>query len=178
VHNAGSEFRAGAKKYYSAAASTPVITKSLANIYVADRDWYLSAMSWESGVLSWYTTNCLAVSASEDGETLYMRALKGKDQLQKWSLDGKLIWSSPIQLNDVEGDRSLRYTAPPVEKKGKVYTVSCWGTLYCVDSKTGKVLWQYQVTPQLAVMSSPVVDDNGIVYVSGMDGTVTAVIGK
>lgn len=177
THNAGSDIRKAAKKYYSAAASSPVITKSLANLFIADRDWYLSAMNLETGILSWYTTNCLAASASEDGDSLYIRTLKGEGQLQKWTLEGNIIWISPIWLNQFDAARALRYTVPPVEKNGKVYAVSCWGTLYCVDSKDGKILWQYQVTPMLAVMSAPVIDDFGTVYVTAMDGTVTAITG-
>ncbi len=176
VHNAGSEIRKAAKKYYSAAASSPVITKSLADFYITDRDWYLNAMNLETGILSWYTTNCLAVSASEDGEFLYVRTLRGESQLQKWTLEGKFVWACPIWLNQFDAARALRYTVAPVEKNGKVYVVSCWGTLYCVDSKDGKILWQYQITPQLAVMSAPTVDDFGTVYVTAMDGTVTAIV--
>ena len=92
-------------------------------------------------------------------------------------MDGTLVWECPIKLNATDGGRALRYTAPATEKNDKVYTVSCWGTLYCIDANSGKVLWQYQITPQLAVMSSPVVDDTGTVYVTAMDGTVTAVTG-
>ena len=173
---AGSSIRPAAKAYYSAGDCTPVVTES-GRLFVADRDWYLSELDPADGALSRYTTNCLAVAASEKGDSLLIRTYRSGDgNLEKWTLNGTCLWTSPIKLNASDALRSVRFPIPAVEKNGKVYAVSCWGTLYCVNGTDGTVLWQYQITPQLPVITVPAVDDNGVVYVTAMNGTVTAVM--
>ena len=174
---AGSTIRPGAKEYFSPADCSPVVSISSGCIFLSDRDWYLSRINSGDGSLSWYTTNCVAITTGDNGRSLLVRLLKNAaGHLRKIAADGSEIWTSPIYLNGTDtGRSSLRYTCPPMEKNGLVYAVSCWGTLYCVDGKDGKVQWQYQVTPQLPVMSVPEADDSGICYVSAMDGTITAI---
>jgi outer membrane protein assembly factor BamB len=50
------------------------------------------------------------------------------------------------------------------------------GLVSAVDAATGRVRWQYQATPQLYVLSR-VAMSQGVAYVSGMDGSVTALAG-
>lgn len=172
---AGSTVRPAAKQYYSAADSDIWIGRDQ-KIYVSDRDWYLSQIQPDSGTLGWYTTNTLAISLGDKNKYLYVRNLRGEaGELEKWSLEGEKLWTSPIKLNMMGQGRALRYSVSPLEKDGKVYAVSCWGTLYCVEDETGKELWQYQLTPQLPVLATPAVDESGVVYAAAMDGTLTAV---
>jgi outer membrane protein assembly factor BamB len=175
---AGSTIRPVAKQYYSAADSNVWIGRNQ-QLYVSDRDWYLSQLQPDTGTLGWYTTNTLSISLGDGNKYLYSRNLRGDaGELQKWTLDGENLWTANVKLNMMGQGRALRYTISPLEKDGKVYAVSCWGTLYCVDDETGKELWQYQLTPQLPVLAVPAVDESGIVYAAAMDGTLTAVKGN
>jgi outer membrane protein assembly factor BamB len=169
---AGVTSKTAAKEYYSAADCPPVISRNTSLVYFADRDFRLSAIDILSGVVSWSTTNCTGVGISRNQDALYLRKYGGDAQLEKVKLDGSSIWSAPVKLNQ----SPMRFPTAPIEKDGVVYVCSCLGTLYAVDAKDGRILWQYQVTPELYVMNSVNAAD-GIVFVSAMDGTLTA-IGK
>ncbi len=45
------------------------------------------------------------------------------------------------------------------------------------NARDGKLLWKYQATPLLYVFDQVTVAD-GVVYVSGMDGSITALKAK
>jgi outer membrane protein assembly factor BamB len=167
---AGAASKTAAKEYYSAADCPPVISRNTSLVFFTDRDFRLSAIDILSGSVSWSTTNCVGVGISRAQDALYLRKFGGDAQLEKVNLDGTSIWSAPVKLN-----RSpMRFPTAPVEKDGVVYVCSCEGTLYAVDAKEGRILWQYQVTPGLYIMNSVNATD-GIVYVSAMDGTLTAI---
>ncbi|MDI6784211.1 MAG: PQQ-binding-like beta-propeller repeat protein [bacterium] len=167
---AGSASRTAAKEYYSAADCPPVVSRNTTLVYFADRDFRISAIDIQSGVISWSTTNCVGVGISRAQEALYLRKYSGDAQLEKVKLDGTTLWTSPVQLNRPP----RRFPTAPIEKDGVVYVCSCEGLLYAVDAKDGRILWQYQVTPGLYIMNSVTAAD-GIVYVSAMDGTITAI---
>ena len=61
----------------------------------------------------------------------------------------------------------------PAEKNGVVYSTTGTGLVMAFDAKDGRKLWEYQVTPKLYVFSDPVPVE-GKVYMTGMDGSVTA----
>jgi outer membrane protein assembly factor BamB len=54
-----------------------------------------------------------------------------------------------------------------------VFSNTATGTVIALDAGTGKQLWSYQCTPRLYVFSDPVADGERV-YVTGMDGSVTA----
>ena len=167
---AGSASKTAAKEYYSAADCPPVISRNTSLVYFADRDFRISAIDIQSGAISWSTTNCVGVGISRAQDALYLRKYSGDNQLEKVKLDGTSLWTSAVKLN-----RSpMRFPTAPIEKDGVVYVCSCDGLLYAVDAKDGRILWQYQVTPGLYIMNSVNAAD-GIVYVSAMDGTITAI---
>jgi eukaryotic-like serine/threonine-protein kinase len=170
TQTAGAASKTAAKEYYSAADCPPVISRNTSLVYFADRDFRLSAIDILSGAISWSTTNCTGVGISRNQDALYLRKYSGDAQLEKLKLDGTNIWSAPVKLNQ----SPMRFPTAPIEKDGVVYVCSCLGTLYAVDAKDGRILWQYQVTPELYVMNSVNATD-GIVYVSAMDGTLTAI---
>ncbi|MFB3896147.1 MAG: PQQ-binding-like beta-propeller repeat protein [bacterium] len=167
---AGAASKTAAKDYYSAADCPPVISRNTSLVYFADRDFRLSAIDIQSGAVSWSTTNCTGVGISRNQDALYLRKYAGDAQLEKLKLDGTNIWSAPVKLNQ----SPMRFPTAPIEKDGIVYVCSCLGTLYAIDAKDGRILWQYRVTPELYVMNSVNAAD-GIVYVSAMDGTLTAI---
>ena len=54
-----------------------------------------------------------------------------------------------------------------------VFSASATGRIIALNAADGKQLWEYQATPKLYVFSDPVPGE-GRVYVTGMDGSVTA----
>jgi outer membrane protein assembly factor BamB len=55
-----------------------------------------------------------------------------------------------------------------------VYAVSRLGLVQAFNASDGALLWKYQATPLLYVLSEAEVS-GGAVYVTGMDGSVTAI---
>ena len=132
-------------------------------MFVADRDSQLGIMDAASGVLVSTRSGCVAVGLSGDGQAVYQRRPDGS--LLKMSLDGTTVWSSSAALDAVP--------AAPVEMDGAVYAVSKLGLVQAFSALDGSLLWRYQATPMLYVLSEAEAAD-GAVYVAGMDGSVTA----
>ena len=101
------------------------------------------------------------VSAAPDGGVC-LRKTKG---VCKLDATGATAWETEVETGFL----------PTVvaSENGKALVLSDRGLLSCLDDETGNVIWQYQVTPKLWTMSSPCVHE-GAVYVSAMDGSVTA----
>ena len=160
----GSEVRPGAKQYYSPADCGPVASGG--KVFVADRDFYLTIVDAATGQPTQFLPDVVAPWLSEDGRAVYLRKGSG---LAKIGLDGNEIWKAPAETETVPG--------APVEKDGVVYLVSRLGLLQAYNASDGSPLWKYQITPLMHVLSEPEIAD-GIAYVSGMDGTVTAIRSK
>jgi outer membrane protein assembly factor BamB len=109
---------------------------------------------------------CGGVGLSEDGRFVYLRRADGR--LTKIDPQGKVIWESQVPTGYVP--------TAPTEQGGMVGVCSGVGLVSAVDAATGRVRWQYQATPQLYVLSRVTVSQ-GVAYVSGMDGSVTALTG-
>ena len=161
----GSATQPGAKRYYSPADCGPVASSG--KVFVADRDSQLSIIDAASGAVTKSENECVAVGISEDGKAVYER--KPGAGLSKIDLDGNQIWMADADAGSVP--------AAPVEKDGVVYVVSNLGLVQAFNAADGKLLWEYRATPLLYVLSEVEVAD-GVVYVSGMDGTVTAIKAK
>ncbi len=149
--------------YYGPADNGPVVSGD--TLFIADRGYKAARYSASDGsFLGKVSESCSGVALSEDRQAVYLRGVS--DPLKKISLDGKEIWSCSI----VPG----RMPVSPTEKDGILYVCTNSGRLHAFDAKTGTEKWQYQVTPQLYVMSAVTVND-GVVFTTGMDGVVTAV---
>lgn len=110
--------------------------------------------------------DCAAVSAiasSADGEYLYLRCTD--DHLRKIKPDGSLVWDAAVQLGSIP--------VAPVEHDGVVVACSDRGLVSWVEASTGRVLGSYQATPGAFVMAPLVVDEEGVCWVGGMDGSLT-----
>lgn len=161
----GSATQPGAKRYYSPADCGPVASSG--KVFVADRNSQLSIIDAAAGTVTKSENECVAIGISEDGKAVYER--KPGVGLSKIDLDGNQIWKADADAGSVP--------AAPVEKDGVVYVVSNLGLVQAFNAADGKPLWTYRATPLLYVMSEVEVAD-GVVYVSGMDGTVTAIKAK
>jgi len=147
--------------YYGPADNGPLATRN--KVYIADRGYvagvYLPDGTYEKTI----SKKCSAIGFSEDKKSLYLRGTS--QPLTKIDLDGNVLWESSEVLG--------RFPVSPLEKDGKVFVCSNRGRFSALDARSGKVLWQYQVTPKLYVMSGPSVHE-GVVFTTGMDGYITA----
>lgn len=156
--------RTAAVRYYSPADNGPVVAGG--KVFIADRDSKLGIMDAVTGEMLGNASGPVAVGIAEDAKAVYVRKANAVGKLD---LDGKEIWSVEAAADSVP--------ASPVEKDGVVYVVSRLGLVQALDAKDGNLLWTYQATPLLYVLDQVTVVD-GVVYVSGMDGSVTAIKAK
>jgi outer membrane protein assembly factor BamB len=131
---------------------------------VADRNYLLSVFDPETGAVLGSQKKIAAIGASEDGKYGYVRQTDGL--LIKIDPAGQPVWQVDARLGSVP--------AAPTEKNGMVYVSSDKGLISAVSAQDGRVVWQYQASPQLYVMSS-VASDGTNAYVTSFDGTLTAI---
>lgn len=155
----------GVARYYSPADAGPVVAGG--KVWVADRMYRLTLLDAVTGSVLGSQTGVSSVGLSERGDAVYLRGTDG--YLRKVTPDGAEIWRVPARTGAVP-------TAPQ-EADGVVYTVSGTGRLLALDAGTGTLLWEYQVTPRLYVFADPVAA-GGVVYLPGMDGSLTALRGR
>lgn len=159
---AGSATVKAAHRYFSPADCGPVVVGN--RVFIADRNYQCAVIDVQTGERVKVLDKVSGVGVSQDGQFVYLRKTDGN--LVKADADGNELWKAPTQMGYV--------AASTTEQNGIVYVCSGIGLVSAVSASDGKILWQYQATPQLYVFST-VTADNGVVYVSGMDGSVTAV---
>ncbi len=151
-----------AKRYYSPADAGPVVAEE--KVFVADRDYMLTIINAETGERIDARKGVAATGLSEDGKFVYLRKTDGN--LGKIDTAGNSIWTVPCKMG---------YLPPaPTEKDGVVYVASSLGLVSAISAQDGKIIWQYQASPQLFVMSS-VTSDGKRAYVTSFDGMLTAI---
>ena len=161
----GSRTATAAKRYYSAADATPHLAGG--KLFIADRKYVLTVYDASSGRVLSSREGVAATGVSEDGKAIYLRQVSG--ELVKMDTEGNVLWSVDAGLNAVP--------AAPVEKSGVVYVCSAGGTVSAISARYGEVLWRYQASPGLFVMSS-VASDGTAAFVSTFGGRLTAVSRK
>jgi outer membrane protein assembly factor BamB/predicted phosphodiesterase len=152
----------GARQYYSPADCGPVVCGN--RLHVADRKYHLSVMDTATGELVSSRQEVSGVGLSEDGQSVYLRTTKAG--LVKLDMGGNEVWTAEVPLGTI--------AAAPVEGGGIVYSVSTLGMTSAVEAATGKVLWSFRTLPGFYAMADAAAQD-GVVYVAGMDGSVTAI---
>ena len=149
-----------AKKYYSPADANPI---SVGNqLFIADRGYRLGVTNADSPNMKEIASQTSAVALSSDKSTLFLR--KTDNKLQKIKLTGENIWTIDIDAG--------RFPISPTVKDNIVLICSNCGLLSAVNETNGSILWQYQITPQLYVMSEISVDEDSV-FITGMDGSIT-----
>ena len=156
--------KTAAHRYYSPADNGPVVSNG--KVFIADRNYDLGVMDAQTGEMLGNIASCAAVGLAEDGNSVYMRRTA---ELIKLDKDGKEIWKTAAETDVIP--------ASPVEKDGVLYAASKLGLVQAYKASDGSPLWKYQATPMLFVLDQVTVAD-GVVYVSGMDGSVTALKAK
>lgn len=158
----GSRVVKGAKRYYSPADAMPVVAEG--KVMITDRNMMLSILDAETGEPAGSMTGVSATGISEDGQHVYLRKTNG--ELAKVDSSGKEIWRVAALLGAIP--------TAPTEKNGVVYVCSGKGVVSAIAADNGKILWQYQASPQLYVMGS-VVSDGTHAYLTSFDGSLTAI---
>lgn len=137
-------------------------------LYALDRD----------GVLQWSETvdsmRASGVAAASDG-SLY---INGGGRSHHFDSDGTSLWESDPDL--------VSNLLPALASQGIVYSGTAEGLISAIDAETGDLLWSYQTgenpdydptnihDPQYGVVSAPVIDSNGTVYMGAVDGKMVA----
>ncbi len=160
----GCTTKTAAVRYYSPSDNGPVVAGG--KVFIADRDSKLGIMDAATGEMLGNAAGPVAVGIAENSGAVYVRKA---NRVAKLDLNGNEIWEVEAAVDSVP--------ASPIEKDGVVYVVSRLGLVQALDAADGKLLWKYQATPQLYVFDQVTVAD-GVVYVSGMDGSVTAIKAK
>lgn len=151
-----------AKRYYSPGDAMPVVAGG--KVFAADRRYNLTILDAVTGERLGTQEGVAAAGLSEDGQYIYLRKTTGN--LVKMDADQNVIWEVEAELNALP--------IAPVEKSGIVYVASAQGKVSAVSARFGRILWQYQASPQLFVMAG--VGSDGVnAYVPAFDGHLTAI---
>jgi outer membrane protein assembly factor BamB len=133
-------------------------------LMIADRNMMLTILNAETGEPAGSLKGVSATGLSEDGKFIYLRKTNGN--VARIDSSGKEIWSVPAHVGAIP--------TAPMEKNGVVYVSSGKGIVSAIAAENGNILWQYQGSPQLFVMSS-VACDGGNAYLTAFDGSLTAI---
>jgi outer membrane protein assembly factor BamB len=158
----GSRIAKGAKRYYSPADAMPVVAEG--KLMIADRNMMLSILNAETGEPFSAVKGVSATGLSEDGKFAYLRKTNG--DVAKVDSSGKEIWSVRAHVGAIP--------TAPTEKHGVVYVSSGKGIVSAIAADSGKLLWEYQGSPQLYVMCSVACDGENA-YLTAFDGSLTAI---
>lgn len=107
-----------------------------------------------------------------------------KDMVRALDLKtGKDLWTYTYDDKSKPNHGFARAT--PTVEAGKVYTVSRFGIVHCLDEQTGKVIWRKDVVaefkgilPRWEMAWSPMTDGDKLIVVPGGDGAAVATLNK
>lgn len=135
-------------------------------IYFTTKDGYLYSLH-TNGELDWRLEIGESVSSpAVSWDQLYVGTghLGGTGKMLAYKTDKTLLWET-----EVDGP----VQSSPVVADGKVYfaTNDLQGTVYCLDTTDGGVVWSYKPSPESYILSSPAVAD-GEVYIASENGHI------
>jgi outer membrane protein assembly factor BamB len=153
-------------QYYAPADCGPATVGD--TLFACDRGYFLGRFD-RAGVQGPRVDEGIAgIAADPDGQYIYARSKD--DRVCKFNGAGERLWDRALPAG--------RFPIPPTPAGDAVYVCSNKGLLSVLDAADGRLRWQYQVTPGFYVMAPVTVDDAGVCYVAGMDGTVTALTAR
>lgn len=150
-------------RYYGPADCGPVLLGE--KLFVCDRGYQVGTYAADGKLAAKIEGKISAITASADGKTLFARGLE--DHVFAFGPAGDKRWQADVAAG--------RFPAPPTVVGERIYVCGNTGLLSMLDAANGKVLASYQTTPGFYVMAPVAVDDAGVCYVAGMDGSLTAV---
>lgn len=139
------------KGIYGSYASTPVIVNGVA--YSQDLESNVEALDLETGDVIW-SHEFKSPSHGPNGLTVAEGRVYGTTAESAFALDqesGDEIWETPLEgavdiAPAAEGGKVYASTVP--ETPQSIYEAGAVGTLYALDAKTGKKLWEFATVPK------------------------------
>jgi outer membrane protein assembly factor BamB len=136
---------------YGSYASTPVIINGV--IYSQDLESNVSAIDLESGDVIW-ETKLESPSHGPNGLAVAEGHVYGATNAGAFALDqktGKELWSTqlggPVDMAPGVNEGKVYVSTVP-ENTSSEYEAGAVGTLWAMDGKTGKKLWQFDTVPK------------------------------
>jgi outer membrane protein assembly factor BamB len=149
-------------RYYAPADCGPIAIHN--TLFACDRGYYLGTFNAKGEQGEQVTQSIAAITHCTELKRMYARAMT--DFVACYDAHGTEVWKTEVPAG--------RFPIPPTYDDRYVYVCSNSGVLNVLDQNDGKLRWQYKVTPGFYVMAPVGVDERGVCYVAGMDGTVTA----
>lgn len=149
-------------RYYGPADNGPVASGD--EVFIADRGYLAGKYKSDGTYLGRMAEGCSALALSPDGKSLYLRCTSSP--VKKMDANGSVLWNSEVTAG--------RMPVSPTVTGDAVYVCTNTGRLCSLDPETGKIKWEYQVTPGMYVMSEVAVG-NDCIFVTDTDGWLTAV---
>ncbi len=123
-------------------------------------------------------------SAVCDGKNIFVTGMKdSKDVMTCLSLDGKILWQTPIG-EAWSGPFPDTRTTPTVDGE-RVYAISGSGTIACLEAATGKVIWSLDgvktfdaVYGTWGVCESPLIFGEKLIYTPAGNKTTMVALDK
>ena len=120
------------------------------------------------------------------GDRLYVTGMsedQSQEVLHAFSLDGKLIYSTPYG-KPFKGSYPETRTTPTINN-GKAYVISGMGDVVCINCKDGKIVWNIDglntyasTTGNWGTAECPLVFDNKVIYSPGGNQTTVVALNK
>jgi outer membrane protein assembly factor BamB len=155
----------GTARYYAPADCPPVALDR--RLFVCDRGYLLASFDVDGRLGQTIAEGVCAITADTRASarrTLVARYVK--DRVSAFDATGHLLWETAVPTG--------RFPLPPTCTADSVILCSNRGRLSVLRSSDGAVTWSVQTTPGFYVMAPVAVDESGMCYVAGMDGSVTA----
>ncbi|MGE3180668.1 MAG: PQQ-binding-like beta-propeller repeat protein [Phycisphaerae bacterium] len=152
----------GAARYYAPADCGPVMLGD--KLYVCDRGYWLGEYDRDGKLLGKLDENVAAIAADDAGQRLFVRGLD--DRVCCFNLEGKKLWEVPVPTG--------RLPVPPTVAGENLLVCGNAGELSVLNAATGELKASLITTPGFYVMA-PIAYRDGIAYVAGMDGSLTAI---
>ncbi len=156
----------GAARYFAPADCGPVALDDV--LLVCDRGYLLGAYDRTGRLVEKWPLKVAALTPTADGRGAWARTTETR--VLRLNERGAVVREVDVPAG--------RFPVPPTEAGGRLYVCSNHGQLSVLAAADGRKLWAYQATPGFFVMAPVAVDDAGVCYVAGMDGTLVAVRGR
>jgi outer membrane protein assembly factor BamB len=148
---------------YGSYASTPVIVNGV--VYSQDLESNVSAIDLESGDVIW-SRKLESPSHGPNGLTVAEGRVYGTTNSGAFALDqktGKELWTTqlegPVDMQPGVNDGRVYVSTVP-ENTSSEYEAGTVGTLYALDGKTGKKLWEFDTIPK-SLWGDPKINSGG-----------------
>jgi len=156
-------------KFYSPAACWPVVSDGI--VFFAAPDRKLTAIDIKSGNQLWRTGKYKVretVGLSEDHQKLFIRTMN--DTILALPASEKL--EAPLWVTDCGFGYDIS-SSQIVEKDGVIFYATKNGMICCLDSETGKILWQHKITNGFVNTITPISKDK--IITTDFDGRVNLI---